>query len=279
MRLNKNKEILDHFLTKESFFLEYDSRYKMFRTLPKPDYKDLHSYYKAENYVSHQQAARGFFDKTFFFFKSIMIGQKIKIINKLFSKPSRSFDIGSGTGDFVAALSTKGWEAYGYEPSVLAKAFSKKRGVVHLKSLSEGADNSFELITFWHSLEHVYSLENTISEVNRLLKPGGVLLVACPNFNSWDAKYYKNYWAAWDVPRHLRHFSLNSLELLLEPLGYKQHGLRPLLLDAFYVSMLSEKIKGNRFYFLKGIIIGFVSNFLALFNKNYSSSVFVFRKS
>ena len=279
MTLNKNKEILDHFLTKESFVIEYDPRYKMYRTLPKPDHKNLHSYYKAEDYISHKPRAKGFFDKIFFFFKSIMIGQKIKTINKLFSKPARSVDIGSGTGDFTAALSASGWEAYGHEPSTLAKAFSKKKGVVHLDSLSLGTENSFDLVTFWHSLEHVYSLKNTTAEVNRLLKPGGVIIIACPNFNSWDAKYYKSCWAAWDVPRHLRHFSLNSLKLLLEPKGYKQLGSIPLLLDAFYISMLSEKIKGNRFYFIKGIIVGFVSNFLAIFNKNYSSSVFVFKKN
>ena len=272
------KKIKDHFLTKETFGLEYDLRHKMYRTVPKPPETMMGSYYKKDDYFSHKSRPATLFEKVFFFFKKVMLAKKLKIIKKLFPKPLTSLDIGSGTGDFVLTLAMSGWESFGIEPFVSARLKAENKGVKHLSSMFEAKDGEFDLVTFWHSFEHVYSLNETIQQVNRILKYDGILLIACPNFNSWDAKHYKEFWAGWDVPRHLRHFSLTSLKTVLEPKGYKQIDVKSLLLDAYYVSMLSEKIKGSRFYFIKGFLCGFVSNFLASFNKNYSSNIYIFKK-
>ena len=201
------------------------------------------------------------------------------MISSLFLKPGKVLDVGSGTGELLAALKNQGWKVKGIEPNNAAKESATKLGISHEHSLDDVEKNSQDLVVFWHSLEHVYDLQNTLKKVKKILKPSGILMVACPNYESWDAKYYGNSWAAWDVPRHLSHFSSKSLNIILKPQGFKIVRKSPLFLDAIYVSILSEKINKNTLAFLKGLIVGLVSNLAGFFTKKYSSHVYFFKNT
>lgn len=275
----KTFRVKDHFLSNEFFSLTYVQNTAMFVTSPKPDEDKMASYYESSRYLSHQKTGNDFFSKAYFFSRQFTTSLKIRMISSLFSKPGKVLDVGSGTGELLTALKNKGWNVKGIEPNKAAKQTAFDKGISHEHSLGEVEKNSLDLVVFWHSLEHVYALNNTLNEVKKILKPTGILMVACPNHESWDAKYYGNFWAAWDVPRHLSHFSSKSLNIILKPQGFKLVRKSPLFLDAIYVSILSEKIKKGKLVFLKGLIVGVVSNLAGFFTKNYSSHVYFFKNN
>jgi len=279
----KNKieyiKVKDNFLSKEKFTLFLNEANKTLITFPKPSKEKLPRYYESPEYLSHKSSGKSMFSKVFFISRRIMLYSKLKMISALIPNPGSVVDVGSGTGYFLSGLKKKGWSTQGIEPNLLARKMAIKNNIVHSKSLKELKKKELDLITFWHSLEHVFSLEEALFQTKQALKNKGFLIVACPNYMSWDAKYYKKDWAAWDVPRHLRHFSSKSLALILEPMGFKQVKKKPLILDAFYISIVSEKQKGSRFSFLKGFVVGAFSNFLGFFSNNYSSQVYVFQKT
>lgn len=272
-------KVRDHFLSNEIFSLTYDQDKAMFLTTPKPDEDKMESYYESSRYLSHQKTAKGFFSKAYFFSRQFTTLLKTQMISSLFLKPGKVLDVGSGTGELLAALKNQGWKVKGIEPNNAAKESATKLGISHEHSLDDVKKNSQDLVVFWHSLEHVYDLQNTLKKVKKILKPSGILMVACPNYESWDAKYYGNSWAAWDVPRHLSHFSSKSLNIILKPQGFKIVRKSPLFLDAIYVSILSETIKKNTLVFLKGLIVGLVSNLAGFFTKKYSSHVYFFKNT
>ncbi len=187
-------------------------------------------------------------------------------------------DIGAGTGDFLAEAKKRGWEVFGIEPDEEARKLALEKGI----KLSEHSGNfkseKFDVITMWHVLEHVYDLKNQIIELEHLLKKNGLLIIAVPNFQSYDAHYYKEFWAAYDVPRHLWHFSQSSFKHLFSGTGFKQTDTRPLIFDAYYVSLLSEKYRTGKTNFVKAFRIGFKSNFKARSTSEYSSLAYFFRK-
>ena len=272
-----NYKIKDHTLSKKLFSLELDRKTEILRTRPKPPLKEIANYYDSKAYLPHQKTGETLLSKMYFIAKKIMLFFKIRMVIKLFYNPGKALDVGSGTGDFLLALKNKGWNVVGIAPAELARKEACRLGLPHVKAIKNCDSQEFDLITFWHSLEHVYNLKETLVSTRAALKKGGRLIIACPNYKSWDAKYYKNNWAAWDAPRHLRHFSPKSLSSILEPMGFEQTKVRPLLLDSFYISILSEKIKESRASFLKGIVFGMISNLNGLFRKNFSSQIYVFR--
>lgn len=279
--MKKTKEYIkvkDNFLSNERFTLFFNESNEVLNTSPKPSEKKLLEYYNSNDYLSHKSSGSTLFAKIYFISRKWMIFSKTQVISGLCPRPGRTVDVGSGTGDFLSALKKSGWNTLGIEPSATAREIAEKANVSHLGSLKDLKETTQDVITFWHSLEHVYDLEETLNQTKRVLKNNGYLIVACPNYMSWDAKYYGKNWAAWDVPRHLRHFSPNSLNLILKNKGLLQIQKKPLLLDAFYVSILSEKIKKNKFAFLKGMLIGLFSTVAAFFSKNHSSQMYIFQK-
>ena len=108
-----------------------------------------------------------------------------------------------------------------------------------------------------------------------MLREDGRVVVAVPNRGSYDNIYYKNYWAGYDVPRHLYHFNQKSFHWLVSELNMKVVKKKPLYFDAYYVSMLSEKNKKNPLWIVSGFLVGFVSNFWALFTKKHSSIIYI----
>ena len=271
-------KVKDSFYSNENFTLFLNESNEVLYTSPKPSERKLSEYYSSSQYLSHKNSGSTIFSKIYFISRSCMVFLKKELISGLCPQPGRIVDVGSGTGDFLSAQKKIGWITLGIEPSLKAREIAEKLNVSHVSSLKELEERTQDVITFWHSLEHVYDLDETLNQAKRVLKNKGYLIVACPNYTSWDAKYYRKNWAAWDVPRHLRHFSPNSLNLILNKEGFSQVQKKPLFLDAFYVSILSEKIQKNTFGFLKGILIGLVSNMIGFVSTNYSSHIYVFEK-
>tara|TARA_B110000483_G_scaffold104057_1_gene126908 strand:+ start:3170 stop:4018 length:849 start_codon:yes stop_codon:yes gene_type:complete len=279
--MKKEKEYIrvkDSFLSMEFFSLFIEKKTELLHTRPKPKEENLPAYYESTNYLSHNKKGFSLTSNVYFISRKIMLFFKFKHICRFFLNPGKVVDVGSGTGFFLSGLKKKGWSVVGVEPNQKAREHAESKDIDHIKELKDLKIGSQDLVTFWHSLEHVYKLEETLYQAKNALKNEGILLVACPNYTSWDASYYKEDWAAWDVPRHLQHFSPNSLKIILEPLGFVQLKKTPLVLDAFYISIMSESQKGNRFSFLKGLFIGLTSNLIGLRTDNYSTHMYIFQK-
>ncbi len=270
-------KVKDRLTSDKTFSVVKDSSKTYLLTRPKPTAKEMQEYYSSKNYDSHKTKARTFFDWVYVLSRKIMLKSKGRLIKKLFTKPGRVLDIGSGTGEFLFYMQKLGWHASGYEVSKRAKELTVNAGsYFDIDSLGDRCQ--FDLITFWHSLEHVYDFKKSISKISPTLIKGGYVIIACPNYNSWDALYYKENWAAWDVPRHLRHFSKKSLNHELARFGFVEVFQKPLFLDSIYVSILSEKILNSKMPFLKGLLFGLISNAMGMVTKNFSSHIYVFKK-
>ena len=189
-------------------------------------------------------------------------------------------DIGCGTGDFLVACRKKSFYISGVEPNKKAREFTiSKIKKVELKKSIYDLKEKYDVITMWHVLEHVPDLEKYILKLEALLKPKGVLIIAVPNYKSYDAKYYKQFWAGYDVPRHLWHFSKKSISLLFSKTSIKVTSIKPMKFDSFYVSLLSEKHKTGKLNFIKAFYIGLLSNLKAKKEKEYSSLIYILKNS
>lgn len=266
----------DHTVSKETFNLRYDPRAEMLITEPIPH--DLEKYYESEDYISHTDSNKSLLDKIYQAVKLLNIRFKLNLIHSYTGPNKKLLDVGAGTGDFLVAAQKKGWAILGVEPnkSALEKAKAKKITVVPtLKSVPK---EKFDIITLWHVLEHLPDLDSQITHLIGLLENKGSLIIAVPNYRSYDANHYKEHWAAYDVPRHLWHFSKTSIDHIFLKHNMKVVRTRPMLFDAFYVSLLSEKYKTGKTNVLKAIWVGFRSNISGLFTKEYSSHIYILKK-
>ncbi len=270
-------KVKDHFLTQKEFYLNKNSEFGYLETHPIPE--NLSEFYKSENYISHTDSRKSLFEKVY---------QKLKLYNirykfsKLDHKENgkKLLDIGCGTGDFLQFAQKKGLKVFGIEPNQKAIEIAKNkigREGEFFDELSD-TDETFDSITLWHVLEHIPDLNQTLIEIKSKLKSEGELIIAVPNYKSFDAKFYQSFWAAYDVPRHLWHFSPEDFDQLMNHHGMKIVNKYPLLLDSFYVSLLSEKYKGNRLGIFRAMLIGTISNFLGFWNGNYSSIIYKIKK-
>ncbi|KOP35832.1 class I SAM-dependent methyltransferase [Flavobacterium sp. WLB] len=271
--------VKDHSVSKEIFDLYYDENLDMLITSPQPDLENLGRYYESEDYISHTDNKRSVFEKVYHFVKSIALKNKLNLINSEQSQKGKILDIGAGTGDFLLTAKNDGWNVIGVEPSERAKNIAKQKGISFVEEISELENNSFDVITMWHVLEHVPNLELQIQELKRLLKPTGTLIVAVPNFKSFDAKHYGEFWAAFDVPIHFWHFSKKAIKTLFEKVDMKLEKVLPMKFDSFYVSLLSEKYKTGKMNFIKAFFIGLKSNLKASSTKEYSSHIYVLKNN
>ncbi|WP_010516340.1 class I SAM-dependent methyltransferase [Croceivirga radicis] len=270
-------ETKDHSVTKESFQLLYDSSLDMLVTKPVPS--DLNRYYLSEDYISHTDGADSIFEKLYQFVKRFTLKRKVAMLNKYIGDEGKLLDYGAGTGDFLSVAKSKGFVVSGVEPSAKARGLAKQKGVDLQDNLNNLKPGSFDCITLWHVLEHVPDLEDTIDKLVSLLKNQGVLIIAVPNFKSWDAKHYKTYWAAFDVPRHLWHFSQSSIVQLFGKHNLALQKTKPMYFDSFYVSMLSERYKGVKNTLIRGFLKGLYSNLAAMGSKEWSSHIYILKKA
>jgi len=280
MDISSKKHFLtvkDHSVSKETFDLYYDEILDMLITHPQPSLENLGKYYESEDYISHTDNKRSLFEKLYHFIKSIALKNKLNLINSLQSNKGKILDIGAGTGDFLSVAKNDGWQTIGVEPSDRAKAIAKNKGVSFVEQTSELENHSFDIISMWHVLEHVPDLDKQIKELKRLLKPTGTLIIAVPNFKSFDAKHYGKFWAAFDVPIHFWHFSKTAIKLLFEKEEMKLDKVLPMKFDSFYVSLLSEKYKSGKMNFIKAFFTGLKSNLKAKKNFEYSSHIYILK--
>lgn len=268
----------DHTVSGNEYELRYDQKNEMLVTFPQPDVHELPEFYKSEKYISHTDSRQSFLDKIYQWVKTYMIDKKLKWIEEEKKGRGRLLDIGAGTGDFLSRANSKGWNVTGVEPSLQARDLSSKKGIVLEEETKSLPSESFDVITMWHVLEHVTDLDNQIKELRRLLKHDGLIIIAVPNFKSYDAQKYGEFWAAYDVPRHLWHFSKEAIKNIFSPHGFLLRRTEGLKFDAFYVSLLSEKYKSGTNFSLSALWTGLLSNIKAGSSREYSSLVYFLRK-
>ncbi len=269
--------VIDYSVSKEAFDLYYDQDLDMLITSPQPSPENLGKYYESTDYISHTDSKRSLFEKAYHFVKGIALNNKLNLINNCSATKGNLLDIGAGTGDFLLTAKQNGWNTIGVEPSEKAKGIAINKGIKFSDSTQELESHSFDVITMWHVLEHVPNLEIQIGELKRLVKPNGTIIIAVPNYKSYDANYYGKFWAAFDVPIHFWHFSKTAIQLIFEKENIKLEKVLPMKFDSFYVSLLSEKYKKGKMNFVKAIWIGLVSNWKAKRSSEYSSHIYVLK--
>lgn len=275
-------EVTDHFLSRESFQL-MDCAACGFRfTNPRPPQAEIGRYYQSEEYLSHSASPKGLFQRLYSAARTWAIGRKHALISR-HQPHGRVLDLGCGTGDLLSYLATQGYQVEGVEPSIKAREIAiAEHGLQVVPSLAQIPHREYyQVITLWHVLEHVPDVRTTFKQLYALLADRGLLVIAVPDRESWDAQHYGAHWAAWDVPRHLSHFRRSDLLQLVHDHGFEVLAQEHMWLDAYYIALLSEKYKG------RGRITGAVlaclkgtwSNLLAALGKRpTSSSLIIARK-
>ncbi|WP_438976956.1 class I SAM-dependent methyltransferase [Polaribacter sp.] len=266
----------DYTVSHEEYQVMFNKEFDMLVTIPVP--KNISDYYKSEDYISHTDSKKSLFDKVYQAVKKITLKRKLKLINSFNTKSKKVLDVGAGTGDFLKVCKMNSWEIFGSEPDSGARNIAAKKGVNLEKDLSKFQNQQFDVITLWHVLEHVENLQEYITTLKSLLTENGRLIIAVPNFKSYDAIMYKEFWAAFDVPRHLWHFSKTSISKLFSYENMKVEKILPMKFDAYYVALLSEKYKHKKSKPFSAFINGFKTNFKAKSTKEYSSLIYVLKK-
>ncbi len=273
----------DHFVSGESFALYKCAVCETCFTQDHPHESEMTRYYSSEEYISHSDTSKGISNKLYKLARSFMLMKKTELVRQQTGlKKGALLDVGCGTGYFAAAMKKAGWQVTGIETDERARASAVSK--FNLKVFTPAQidfipSQSYDCITLWHVLEHFHDPYIYFPRIMSLLKPGGSCIVALPNNNSYDAIHYGKYWAAYDVPRHIWHFNPSSFGHFLQKAGFECKGIKNMPFDAFYISALSEKYKGNRFSFVTGMIKGKIFFLKSMFNvKKSSSLIYLLRK-
>lgn len=281
--IREDLTVIDYTVSKKKFNIWICDNCDLKYTDEIPDQKEIGKYYQSSNYISHSDTKDGFVNKMYHKVRTHTLKTKRKLVEKMTNKSKgQILDIGCGTGAFLNNMQQAGWSITGLEPDDNAVKIANSLYNLSPKTPEELfilPANSFDAITMWHVLEHVHQLHEYIEQLKNLIKSDGVIFIAVPNYQSFDAEVYGAHWAAYDVPRHLYHFSPKSMEKLVSLHGLKIKTHKPMWFDSFYVSMLSEQYKNKKNNIIKAAIIGLMSNFNALFNtKKCSSIIYVIEK-
>jgi 2-polyprenyl-3-methyl-5-hydroxy-6-metoxy-1,4-benzoquinol methylase len=272
---------VDFSISKESFTLVTCSSCDFVFTNPRPGPAEIGKYYQSDVYISHHANKTGLIPAIYRLVRNRQFVNKTNIIKNHLSGSLSILDIGCGTGDFLSYCKTLGWKTTGVEPDPDALGLAKSKGLlVHDTSFLDTNSDTYDVITMWHVLEHVHDLKERLEQLGRLIKPGGLVIIAVPNHNSFDAKHYVNYWAAYDVPRHLSHFTKSSMTRLFKSFGFPLTQIHPMKYDAYYVSIKSEEYRNKSFpgNLIMGAVNGVRSNYAASGDGEYSSLIYVFKK-
>lgn len=267
----------DHSHSKESFALVKCDKCALIYTHPRPDKDSIASYYEHDNYISHTNKSNNITNTLYKVARTFTLKWKKGLINQ-YSNGKTLLDYGCGTGDLLAHLQRSGWDVSGIEPNDQARAKAEEKDLSVFPEFSKGLKESYDIITAWHVIEHVHDLKDTVRQLRKMLHKSGKLLIAVPNCASFDATHYGSFWAGYDVPRHLYHFTPDTMKILAAKTKFKVEKIIPMKLDAFYVSILSEKYHQNNLHLLRGLKVGMRSNKMARTNGNYSSLIYVLAK-
>ena len=267
----------DHLLTEENFNIVQCRDCSFLFTNPRPDKDSIGNYYQSDDYISHSNKANSVTNYIYKIARYFTLSNKVSLINQIVDQKSM-LDFGCGTGEFLYSCKKDGWKIVGFEPEKNAREQATDlTGSKILSNLEEiNISEKVELITLWHVLEHVHQLNETLSLLINKLTQSGKMLIAVPNHESYDAQWYREFWAAYDLPRHLYHFSRKTMTTLLNNHGLKIHRIIPMKLDSFYVSLLSEKYQHGVSNYLRSFLRGYKSNSFAKKNmNNYSSLIYI----
>lgn len=268
--------VKDHSVSKENFVIWQCRNCSLRFTQDVPDEGSIGSYYQSADYISHTNTSKGLLNKLYQRVRKITLAQKASFIISKTRPQGNLLDVGAGIGAFADTMMKRGWKVTGIEPDEGARGQAKKLFQIDLRtpdSLDQLPRKSFDAITLWHVMEHVHSLHSYIETMNELLSKEGKIFIAVPNYTSLDSDIYKTWWAAYDVPRHLYHFSPNSVSKLVEQHGLKVSSMHPMWFDSFYISLLSSKYRSGKLSWIGAAINGLRSNINTLFNKERCSSV------
>lgn len=271
-------EATDHNVSNDQFKIVECGACSFRFTNPIPTEETIGEYYKSENYVSHSGTKKGLVNRVYHIVRSRAIKQK-EALASAYSKEKTILDIGCGTGDFLGHCKSKNWRTLGLEPDQSARKIALENNDIEAKSLNhlyEIEAKSFDVISMWHVLEHVYNLNEDIEQYKKVLKEDGTLIIAVPNCSSNDAEHYNSNWAAYDLPIHLYHFRPDNMKQLFSKHGMEVVKILPMKFDSYYISMISEKYKGGNI--VSGFWNGFRSNMAANSKNNkYSSQIYVIK--
>lgn len=267
----------DYMVSHESFDLLLDEELMLLKTHPFPSADQLPGYYKSDDYISHTDAKRGIMERVYRIVKKWAIKQKLNLVVERQPQGKTLLDIGAGTGDFLVAAKNRGWTVSGIEPNEEARKRAHEKSIQLVENFQTLPNQKFDVITMWHVLEHIPNLSETIQKLHELLNPNGVLIIAVPNYKSYDAQHYKEFWAAYDVPRHLWHFSQTSIKKLFRD-AFELEKINPMVFDAYYVSLLSEKYKTGNTFSPRAFWIGWRSNRKARRSGEFSSLIYCLKR-
>lgn len=270
-------ETKDYAVSGEMFRLKHDPGLDMLITEPRPD--DITQYYQSNSYISHTDSFETFSDRLYHLVKKYMLWKKVRLLERYTQGPGKVLDIGSGTGDFLRMARKRNWSIAGVEPNTLARGLANEKQVQLYRNIQEVEGDDYDAVTLWHTLEHLPDLDDYIRKFKQHLTSDGAIFVAVPNFRSLDAKIYKEYWAAYDVPRHLWHFSQAAIKEIFERHEMQIERQIPLLFDAYYIALLSEQYKNGRNRYFHAFLNGLRSNLAAWNSSEYSSLLYVIKRS
>jgi 2-polyprenyl-3-methyl-5-hydroxy-6-metoxy-1,4-benzoquinol methylase len=279
--LKNHKVVKDYSVSQESFNIMTCDNCNFQFTNPRPDKLEIVKYYQSEDYISHSDKANSPINFIYKLARKYALSSKRKLINSIAkNKKGRILDFGCGTGHFLETMKENGWKTYGIEPNRKAREIANQKIKVEDNIQNLNLKNKkFDIITLWHVLEHIHDINDTIKILKTQLKEKGKIVVAVPNIESYEQSIFQEEWAAYDVPRHLYHFNQDTMKTLMLKHGLKIKKVYPMKLDAYYISMLSNKYKFQKNKFINSVITGYKSNNYASKNKNnYSSLIYIIKK-
>jgi 2-polyprenyl-3-methyl-5-hydroxy-6-metoxy-1,4-benzoquinol methylase len=272
-------------VSQENFILCECSSCKLIFTNPRPKENDIGRYYESEEYISHQDKSNNLTNILYKWVRKITMKNKVSCVNQNTPTKGRLLDYGCGTGYFLKTAKNSGWEITGIEPNQKARKIANLFGLDIQKKINNiKKKEKYDAITMFHVLEHIHSLRKTSKKLIKKLKNNGVLYIAVPNYDSFDSQLYKTNWASLDVPRHLYHFTQESMETFAKEMNLKIIDQKPMKFDSYYVSILSENYinpNNSRIQNLfKAFKNGWKSNAWAKNNKGkYSSIMYILKKN
>ncbi len=273
--LNDYLQVTDFCVTNEKFAVVRCANCTMAITQNVPNMATIGKYYSFNNYISHTDVKDSLFHKIYHKVRNFTLWQKLQWIKEYTNvNTGNLLDIGSGTGAFLKQMQSNNWQITGIEADATSRENALK--INNIKALPQEEiynlnANTYDAITMWHVLEHVHELQDYMQQIHKALKDNGAFFIAVPNYTSYDAQYYKSNWAAYDVPRHLYHFSPQAMQQLAAKNGFVIKAYKPMWFDSFYVSILSAEYKNSSK--ITAVFIALISNIKALFNSKYCSSV------
>ncbi len=279
IELTKVFSTKDYLVSGESFDIVECSICQLRLTNPFPEKTDIGTYYESDEYISHSDESKGLFNFIYIMVRTYMLGRKRKIVKRSFGSSSGNLlDIGCGTGHFLNKMKDHDWNVKGVDASPKVQVIVRDKFGIDIESPDEwmNSEEKYDVITCWHSLEHVHEPWDYLQKIKQQLNENGILLVALPNYDSTDSKKYGANWAAYDTPRHLYHFTPVSMKKMMNHNGFDVKKYFRMNFDPFYVSILSAKHK--RTSLLTGILNGLISWSVSVFKKEKCSSLIYIMK-